>query len=100
MIPMAKRLVFKVTNNQAEYEACIFGLEALRSVRAENITVYGDSMLVVKQASKEQEIKKDRLHLYWDYLDTICLSFDQCQFIHLLREENQIADALATLASM
>ena len=29
MIPMAKRLEFEVTNNQAEYEACIFGLEAL-----------------------------------------------------------------------
>ena len=29
MIPMAKILEFKVTNNQAEYEACIFGLEAL-----------------------------------------------------------------------
>ena len=29
MIPMAKRLEFKVTNNQAEYDACIFSLEAL-----------------------------------------------------------------------
>ena len=29
MIPMAKRLEFEVTNNQSEYEACIFGLEAL-----------------------------------------------------------------------
>ena len=29
MIPMAKRLEFEVTNNQAEYEDCIFGLEAL-----------------------------------------------------------------------
>ena len=47
-IPMAKRLEFEVTNNQAEYEACIFGLEALRSAGAEEITVYGDSMLVVK----------------------------------------------------
>ena len=34
MIPMAKRLEFEVINNQAEYEACIFGLEALRSVGA------------------------------------------------------------------
>ena len=50
---MTKRLELEMTNNQAEYEACIFGLEALRSVGAENITVYGDSMLVVKQASKE-----------------------------------------------
>ena len=29
MIPMVKRLEFKVTNNQAEYEAYIFRLEAL-----------------------------------------------------------------------
>ena len=29
MIPMAKKLEFEVTNNQAEYEACIFGLKAL-----------------------------------------------------------------------
>ena len=47
-IPMAKRLEFEVTNNQAKYEACIFGLEALRSAGAGEITVYGDSMLVVK----------------------------------------------------
>ena len=52
-IPMAKRLEFEVTNNQAEYEACIFGLEALRSVEAGEITVYGDSILVVKQISNE-----------------------------------------------
>ena len=38
-IPIAKRLEFEVTNNQAEYEACIFGLEALRSVGAGEITV-------------------------------------------------------------
>ena len=46
MIPMAKKLDFEVTNNQAKYEACTFGLEALRNVGAENVTVYGDSMLV------------------------------------------------------
>ena len=48
MIPMAKRLEFKVTNNQEEYKACIFGLEALRNTGAREITVYGDSMLVIK----------------------------------------------------
>ena len=45
---MAKRLEFKVTNYQAEYEAYIFRLEALQNVGTEEITVYGDSMLVVK----------------------------------------------------
>ena len=40
------------------------------------------------------------MRLYWDYLATILLSFNQCKFIHLPREENQIAEALATLASI
>ena len=100
MIPMAKKLEFEVTNNQAEYEACISGLEALCNVGAENVTVYGDSILVVKQASKEWEVKEDRLRLYRDYMATVSLSFEQCEFVHLPMEENQIADALATLASM
>ena len=88
MIPMVKRLKFEVMNNKAEYEACIFGLKALRSVGAENVTINGDSMLVVKQASKEWKVKEDRLYSYLDYLGTISLSFDQCKFVHLPREEN------------
>ena len=39
MIPMAKKLEFEVTNNQAEYEACIFGLEALCSV-GQKVSLY------------------------------------------------------------
>ena len=35
MIPTEKRLEFDVTNNQAEYEAYIFRLEALRSLGVE-----------------------------------------------------------------
>ena len=99
-IPMAKRLEFKVTNNQAEYKACIFGLEALRSARAGEITVYGDSMLVIKQISNEWEVREDKLRSYWDYSATVLLSFTQSKFVYLPREENQMADALATLASM
>ena len=37
---------------------------------------------------------------YWDYSATVLLSFAQTRFVHLPREENQMADALATLASM
>ena len=45
-------------------------------------------------------MKEDRLRLYWDYLATLSSGFEQCKFVHLSREENQIADVLATLASM
>ena len=61
--------------------------------------MYGDSMLVVKQISNEWKVREDRLRPYWDYSATVLLSFAQSRFVHLPREENQMADALATLAS-
>ena len=64
MIPMVKRLEFEFTNNQAEYEACIFGLEALRNVGAKEVTVYRDSMLVIKQVSNKWKVREDKLRLY------------------------------------
>ena len=45
-------------------------------------------------------MKEERLKLYNSYLKTLMKSFDKCLFIHLSREENQMADALATLSSM
>ena len=51
-IPLAKKLDFKVTNNMAEYEACIFGLEAVIATGAKNLAVYGDSMLIINQATE------------------------------------------------
>ena len=48
MILMAKRLEFEVTNNQAEYEACIFRLEVLQNMGVDEVMIYEDSMLVVK----------------------------------------------------
>ena len=48
MTSMAKRLEFEVTNNQAEYEAYIFGLEALRNMGQKRSQYIGDSMLVIK----------------------------------------------------
>ena len=56
-------------------------------------------MLVVKQISKYWEVREDKLRLYWDYSITILLSFTQRKFVHFSREENQMVDALAILAS-
>ena len=51
-IPMAKKLDFKVTNNMAEYEACIYGVEAALAAGAKDLLVYRDSLLVINQANK------------------------------------------------
>ena len=46
-IPMAKKLDFKVTNNMAKYEACIYEVEAALVAGAKELLVYGDSLLVI-----------------------------------------------------
>ena len=45
-------------------------------------------------------MKEERLKLYNGYLKTLMKDFDKCLFIHLSRDENQMADALAMLSSM
>ena len=36
-IPMAKKLDFNITNNMAEYEACIYGVEAALAAGAKDL---------------------------------------------------------------
>jgi len=42
-------IVATSTNNQAEYQALIKGLELLKEVHADAVEIFGDSMLVIKQ---------------------------------------------------
>ncbi|XP_058220388.1 uncharacterized protein LOC131330724 [Rhododendron vialii] len=50
-IPLAFKLNFKVTKNQAKYKACIVGMEAAIEIGVEKLEVVGDSNLVVSQAN-------------------------------------------------
>ncbi|MCH79882.1 protein NYNRIN-like, partial [Trifolium medium] len=47
--PFTARLLFDCTNNIAEYEACIMGLQADIELRIKILEVYGDSALVIYQ---------------------------------------------------
>ena len=40
------RLTFKCTNDMAEYEACIMGLQEAIDLKIKYLDVYGDSALV------------------------------------------------------
>ena len=84
-VAMAKKLDFKVTNNMAEYEACIYGIE---TAKAKDLLVYGDSLLVISQDNEEWEVKEERLKPYVYYLKNLMKSFTKCLFIHLSRDKN------------
>ena len=57
-------------------------------------------MLVISQANAEWEVKEERLKPYNSYLKLLMKGFNKCLFMHLSRDENQMADALVTLFFM
>ncbi|XP_057972721.1 uncharacterized protein LOC131160858 [Malania oleifera] len=94
------KLVFPCTNNIAEYEACILGLQAAMDRGVKRLMVRGDSALVIHQLTKEWETQDAKLVLYQEYIQEMIKGFDSISFSHLPRENNVILDALATLATL
>ena len=45
--PFTAKLSFDCTNNVAEYEACVLGLQAAMEKKTKKLNVYGDSSLVI-----------------------------------------------------
>ena len=57
-------IVATSTNNQAEYQALIKGLELLREIHADAVEVFGDSMLVINQLVGSYECRSEVLITY------------------------------------
>ncbi|VFQ76638.1 unnamed protein product [Cuscuta campestris] len=55
---------FKLTNNEAEYEALAGGLRLARSLGVKRMKIRSDSSLVVGQVNGEMEVKEDHLARY------------------------------------
>ncbi|KAK4729962.1 hypothetical protein R3W88_022950 [Solanum pinnatisectum] len=70
--PTAAKLRFNCTNNMADYEACIL----------------------------EWAMKNPKITPYVQYIQKLCKTFHKIEFRHTLRTQNELADALATIASM
>ncbi|XP_077232198.1 uncharacterized protein LOC143867378 [Tasmannia lanceolata] len=98
--PISIKLQFECTNNMAEYEACIAGLEAALVLNIQDIDVFGDSILIICQTKGCWRTKEDKRIPYHEYLGSLVSKFRNISFTHLSRVKNYFADALATLASM
>ncbi|XP_037497677.1 uncharacterized protein LOC119371491 [Jatropha curcas] len=88
VIMMCKRLLFPVTNNMAEYEACIMGMEALLAFGAKEVEVIGDSLLVIEHANERWKVEEERLKPYVEYLLKKATLFDKITFTHIGRTYN------------
>jgi ribonuclease HI len=88
-----------VTNNQAEYEALLRGLQYLREAGVVSVEVYGDSELVIKQLNGQYECKSEALRSYYEECREILKSFPLVTLQHIPREHNEEANRLAQSAS-
>ena len=58
------RLDFPTTNNKAEYEALIVGLDLAKAVGVENLVLYSNSQVVTSQVNGDYECKNERMKKY------------------------------------
>ncbi len=88
-----------VTNNQAEYEAIIFGLQKAKGIikskkLPKKIECFLDSELVVEQINHQYKIKNQGIQPLFIKVWNLTLDFDKVTFKCIPREENKEADRL------
>ena len=87
-----------VTNNVAEYEGVLWGMRAARALGARRLRVRADSELVVKQMRGEYRVKNEGLKPLFMQAQALVRTFEHVEFVHVRREANAEADALANEA--
>ncbi|GKV02584.1 hypothetical protein SLEP1_g15006 [Rubroshorea leprosula] len=96
---MSFQLDFDCTNNQAEYEALIIGLEMLVELKVSMVEVIGDSQLVLKQLSGEYKCTSLALALYFALAVQLLEEFDDVSIRHVPRDQNYEVNEMAHIAS-
>jgi ribonuclease HI len=87
------------TNNVAEYHALLAGLEAAKEIGATQVTVRMDSELVVKQMRGQYRVKNEGLRPLYEKAKREAAGFTRVVFEAVPREQNKVADSLATAAA-
>jgi ribonuclease HI len=97
----SEKIVFQIgtflgtcTNNEAEYQALLTGLEAALKNNFLEITCRLDSELVVKQLRGEYKVKNDRLAIFHKKVKGLEKKFKSVSYKHIPRSQNKEADAL------
>ena len=63
-IHCALRFGFKASNNEAEYEALIVGLELAKEMKVESLNIFSDFHLVVCQINDEYQAREEKIAAY------------------------------------
>jgi ribonuclease HI len=89
------RYLGETTNNVAEYQALILGLQEAARLGAHKLQVLADSELLVRQINGQYRVKAPHLLPLWRLAKTELQKFEACTVSHVPRAENRLADELA-----
>ena len=86
------------TNNVAEYRGLLAGLAAAIEREVEELEVFSDSELVVKQMRGEYKVKNETLRDLVDEAHALESRFRRVTYTAVRREHNELADRLVNEA--
>jgi ribonuclease HI/transposase InsO family protein len=95
----ALQLLFPASNNAAEYEALVHGLNIAISLGIKRLKVYGDSLVVISQINKEWDCSNDSMGKYCTAVRKLEDKLEGLEFHHVERDRNTVADTLSKLGS-
>lgn len=88
----------KRTNNESEYSALIMGLEEAIKMDIKELSVCGDSLLVINQVNGIYKVKNQNLLVLYENVLLLKSKFTYIDFNHVYRNNNKRADELSNLA--
>lgn len=94
IISQHSRYLGQTTNNQAEYNGVLLGLEEAKKLGAQEVIFYLDSELVVNQLSLNFKVKNLDIQTIFVKIWNLSIGFKKIIYRHIPREENKQADRL------
>lgn len=98
VVSSVQKFLGKMTNNMAEYTALLVGLKEANRLGVEEVFVYSDSELLIRQINGRYKVKNDVLKIMHGSAIDLLSTFKRWKATHIPREENSEADRLANQA--
>jgi ribonuclease HI len=92
-------IFWKVSNNEAEYEALLHGPRLTISLDIKRLLVYGDSVVVINQVNKSWDRNKENMDTYYLKVCKLENKFYGLEFHHVIHDNNVAAGVMSKLGS-
>ncbi|MCG9875977.1 MAG: ribonuclease HI family protein [Leptospiraceae bacterium] len=86
------------TNNMAEWKSLLRAVEVALEKNHNQVQIFMDSELVVKQVLGKYKVKKPEFIPFWKQIQENKKKFSSFSIQHVFREQNKMADLLANQA--